>query len=58
MITDDRKQTREPGIHRILEALQQSQSSSTKRALTQFRLPILNFACKDYTEMINWSIEN
>ena len=58
MFTDDRKQTREPGIRRILKALQLSQSSSTKQALMQFRLFRLNFSCKDYTETIDWSIEN
>ena len=57
MITGGRKHTRKPEIPRILRARQQSRFSLTKQARMQFRLPIFNFACKYYTEMIDWSIE-
>ena len=58
MITDDRKHICELGIRRILKARHHLQSFSTGQAVRQFQLPRLNFASEDYTEMIDWAIEN
>ena len=54
MITYDREHVREIGLQRILKA----HHTSTTRSARQFRLPTLNFAPADYTEMIDWSAEN
>ena len=58
MITNNRKHIRELGIRRILKARQQSPSPSTEQAVRQIRLPRINFACEEYTELINWANEN
>ena len=44
----------ELGLRRILKA----RHISTARSAQQFRLPTLNFASANYTEMIDWSAEN
>ena len=54
MITDDRQHVRELKLRKILKA----RNISIARSVQQFRLPTLNFASADYTEMIDWSAEN
>ena len=54
MITDDRQHVREFKQRKILKA----RHTSTAKSEQQFRLPTLNFASADYTEMIDWSAEN
>ena len=54
MIADDSEHVRDLGLRRILKA----HLTSTTKFAKQFRLPTLNFASADNTEMIDWSAKN
>ena len=53
-ITDDTEHIWDLELRRILKA----SHTSTTRSLRQFRLPILNFASADFTNISDWSVEN
>jgi len=51
MLTDDREMIRELAYRRIIAARKENIHSSTIR---RFRVPVLNFAANDYTELVEW----
>jgi len=50
MLTNERRHIRELASRRIMVARQYATSSKVR----QFRVPVLNFAATDYTELISW----
>lgn len=50
MISDKRRDTRELGLRRIIEA-----RKNTTRSIRVFKLPQLNFSATDYVDMIIWA---
>lgn len=52
MIVDDREHIRELGYRRILKARNQKQLPEGD--IRNFEIPSINFAAKDYTELIDW----
>jgi len=51
MLTDDREMIRELACRRIIAARAENADSSTIR---HFRVPLLNFAATDYTDLVDW----
>jgi hypothetical protein len=51
MLTDDREMIRQLAYRRIIAARRENADSTTIR---QFRIPKLNFAANDYTELVEW----